>query len=86
MGDLCFKESQWTIGNTYAEIYQGYIHYLQNNYGNVENITVVCDGCYLNYFTKDTTHLRRSNSKQGESIAPALDNSYEQTQKIWSWN
>ena len=52
-----------------------HIRYFQNNYGRVENINVVFDGGYLNHSTKDTTHLRRSNRKQGRSIVPTCTNS-----------
>ena len=40
----------------------------------MENITVTFDEGYLNHFTKDTTHFRRSNGKQGRRLVPAIEN------------
>ena len=37
----------WTVESTFDEICQSFKHYLLNNYGTVENITVAFDGGYL---------------------------------------
>ena len=58
MGNLYSKESHRPLVTRYQK----------NSYDSVENITVFFDEGYLNYSTKDITHLRRSNSKKVEVL------------------
>ena len=59
-----------TVRRTFDQICQSFKHYLLNNYGTVENRTVILDGAYLVPSTKG-----QNKKRLGRKIIPSLHNS-----------
>ena len=73
-GGSLLQRLPWTVGSTFDEMCQSFKHYLLNNYGTVENITVVFDGGFLVPSTKGSKHVRRSKGRLGRKVVPSLHN------------
>ena len=61
-GESLLQRLPQTVGRTFDEIFQSFKRYLLSNYGTVENVTVVFDGCYLVPSTKGSKQIRRKGS------------------------
>ena len=66
-GESLLQRLPRTVGRTFDEICQSFKRYLLSNYGTVENVTVVFDGCYLVPSTKGSKQIRRSKRGYYES-------------------
>ena len=70
-GSLLQKVS-WTVGHTFAQIFQAYVTYIKKRYGNCP--TIVFDGGYDAASTKDTAHVRRAKVRIEKTVRLHLNN------------
>ena len=73
-GEVIVAKTSWTVASTFDEIYQSFKNYLLNNYGTVENITIVFDRGYLVPCPKGSKHIRRSKGRLGRKVVRSLHN------------
>ena len=73
-GGVIVAKTSWTVASTFDEIYQSFKNYLLNNYGTVENITIVFDRGYLVPCPKGSKHIRRSKGRLGRKVVRSLHN------------
>ena len=64
-GESLLQRLPLTVGRTFNEMCQSSKHYLLNNYGIVENRTVIFDGDYLVPSSKGSKHIKRSKRRLG---------------------
>ena len=56
----------WTVGYTFAQIFQAYVKYIKKRYGSCP--TIVFDGGYDAASTKDAAHVRRAKGRIGKTM------------------
>ena len=71
-GGLLLHKVPWSVGHTFAQIYQAYVTYIKKQYGHCP--TIASDGGYEAAYTEDTVYVIRAKGRIGKTVRLHLNN------------